>query len=82
MKRQIVEIEWVDSKGVTTAWEYIDEIKPLTPCIVNSVGYLLDDNEDYKTLVQSIEENQILGRLTIPTVSIKKIRELSEPVRS
>lgn len=76
MKVEIIEIEWIDSKGITATWEYKDEIKPLEPCLVKSIGYLLEDEKSYKTLVQSMSEDQLLGRLTIPKVSIKKIRRL------
>jgi len=76
MKKAIVEIEWIDSKGVTSEWEFLEDIKPLKPCICYSAGYLLDDNKDYKTLAQSIGGEQVSGRLTIPAVSIKKIRTL------
>ncbi len=75
---KIVEIEWIDSKGVTSDWEYREEIKPLKPCIITSVGILLDDNENYKTIVQSIEKTQVLGRLTIPTESIRIIKEIGK----
>ncbi len=75
---KIVEIEWIDSKGVTNDWEYRDAIKPLKPCMITSVGILLDDNDAYKTIVQSIEKTQVLGRLTIPTESIRIIKEIGK----
>ena len=74
--RKKVEIEWMDSKGVTAEWEDLDEIEPLEPCLVYSVGYLLEDNEDYKTITQSLTTEQVLGRLTIPAKSIKKVSYL------
>lgn len=72
---QKVEIEWIDSKGITPDWEFLDKIAPLEPCVVKSIGYLLDDNKDYKTLVQSVSAEQVLGRLTIPAGSIKKMKK-------
>ncbi len=72
---QKVEIEWIDSKGVTSSWEYLDEVAPLEPSVVNSIGYLLEDNKDYKTLVQSVSADQVLGRLTIPAGNIKKVKK-------
>lgn len=63
---KMVKVIWHDSKGVTSDWEFKDEIKPLRPVRVESVGFLWDDNGDYLTLLQSDSEEQLLGRLTIP----------------
>ena len=71
-----VYIEWVDSKGITYQWEYLDEIEPLKPCICKSIGYLVDDNDDYKTITQTISDTQIAGRMTIPTKAIIKMKEI------
>lgn len=72
----MVEIKWLDSKGVTSDWEFKDDVKPMTPCNVTSVGFLYDDNDECVTLLQSEAEKQILGRLTIPKVCIVSIRTL------
>ena len=71
-----VEITWLDSKGVTSLWEYWDEIEQLKPCIITSVGYLIEDRKDYKTIAQSVSDELVLGRMTIPVGCIKKIRRL------
>ena len=74
--KKLVIIEWVDSKGVIDNWEYVEEIKPLKPVKCISVGFLIDDNKKYKTLVQSIGDGQVLGRMTIPVCSIDRIEEI------
>ena len=71
-----VEITWIDSKGVTSAWEFKDELEPLEPCECRSVGYLIEDNKEYKTIAQSDSKEQVMGRLTIPAACIKKMRYL------
>ena len=71
--KKIVVIEWLDSKGIVNEWEYFDDIKPLEPVVCVSVGFLMDDNKKYKTLAQSIGDDQLLGRMTISKCSIKKI---------
>lgn len=71
-----VEITWLDSKGVTSSWEYKDDLEPLEPNVIISIGYLLEDTDRYKTIAQSVSEHQVLGRLSIPTVSIKKMRKI------
>jgi transcription antitermination factor NusA-like protein len=74
--KKLVVIEWLDSKGIHDAWEYISKIKPLKPVKCISVGFLIDDNKKYKTLVQSIGNGQVLGRMTIPVCSIDRIEEI------
>jgi len=73
---KVVEITWIDSHGVTSTWEFWEEIEELKPARVKSVGYLIADKEGYKTIVQSVSDTQILGRLTIPTGCIRKIKEI------
>ena len=75
-KLKLVEIEWLDSKGVTNRWEILDDLEPLEPSRCRSVGFLLDESDDYKTLVQTLGCEQVLGRITIPTQSIVKQRRL------
>lgn len=73
---KIVLIEWIDSKGVTNSWEFKNELDPLLPCHIISIGFLIDDSKTHKTIVQSDSETQVLGRLTIPTKAILKMKRL------
>ena len=68
-----VEIHWLDSHGITSDWEFIDELKSFMPVEVVSIGFLLEDEKDYKTIVQSYSESQVLGRMAIPATSILQI---------
>ena len=77
MKLKLVKIKWLDSKGLTDEWEYWDEIKPLKPSVCVSVGFLIDNNKQYKTLATTISKGQVFGRITIPACSIVKFKELS-----
>ncbi len=72
----MVKITWVDSRGVTSEWEHKDELEPYKPIIATSVGYLLEDHPEYKTIAQSNSKKQILGLMTIPACCIKKTEEL------
>jgi hypothetical protein len=76
IKLNPVSITWVDSKGVTGDWEYLEDLSPLTPCVCTSIGYLLEDKKEYKTLVQTKSANQIVGKICIPSCSIKKIKKI------
>ncbi len=73
-----VEIHWLDSKGVTSDWEFLDEIEPFEPVMIVSMGFLFQDNDNYKTIIQSCNETQVLGRMTIPVCSIQQIIELKQ----
>ncbi len=75
MNKDIVLIEWVDSKGMER-WEYLDEINPLLPDTCYSVGFLIEDHPDYKTIALGLGTTQVLGRTTIPTGCIKSIKKL------
>jgi len=73
---KIVQITWLDSKGISSQWEYLDEVEPLKPSECLSVGFLIEDAEEYKTIAQSLNDTQVLGRTTIPCCSIQSIVEL------
>ena len=76
MKFKIVLIEWMDSHGVVTHWEKIDDLEPLKPVQCRTVGYLIKNSKKYKTVAQSVGGNQVLGRMTIPAKSITNIVEI------
>jgi len=58
---QKVLIEWVDSSGVTSEWEFMEDLEPLVPAVCTTVGFLIDDNKDYKTIAQTVSRTQVLG---------------------
>ncbi len=69
-------IGWLDSKGVINEWEFKEELKPLLPCQCLSIGFVVERTKEYTTIAQSVSENQILGRLTIPNCSINYIKNI------
>ena len=87
MVKDFVMIEWVDSKECSSDWQFIEDIKPQKPAKCISVGILFDDQDDYKTIIQTIDEeeekedSQIMARMTIPTCSITKITKLIQQER-
>lgn len=76
INKEIVLIEWVDSKGMER-WEYLDEIEPMPPDTCYSVGFLIEDHPEYKTLALGLGTTQVLGRTTIPAGCIKSIKKLT-----
>lgn len=75
MNKDIVLIEWLDSKGMER-WEYLDEIEPIPPATCYSVGFLIENTPDYKTIALGLSDTQVLGRTTIPAGCIKSIKRL------
>ncbi len=76
MKFKLVKIEWLDAIGVTTEWEDRKMLRRLKPSKCVSVGFLVDDGDEFKTIAQSVEKNHILGRQSIPVGCILKITKL------
>lgn len=74
---KLVLIEWLDSKAGTCEWEFIDSLEPLQPITCTSVGFLIEDNKTYKTIAPTIGGGQVLGRITIPSCSIVKVKKLT-----
>ena len=70
-----VEIEWIDSKSGPNEWEYLEDLEPLHPIQCKTIGFLLEDTPEYKTIAQTISDSQVHGRITIPAVCIKKFRK-------
>ena len=71
-----VQIEWIDSKSGPDGWERFDDLAPLEPIKCKTVGYLMEDTDDYKIIASTISENFVLGRLAIPSVCVLKIKVL------
>jgi hypothetical protein len=75
-KYKKVEIEWMDSKRGDIGWEYIDNLSPVYPAKCITLGFLLEDTKEYKTIVQTISESQVLNRVTIPNCCVKRIKTI------
>ncbi len=73
---QKVEIEWIDSKSGPNEWEYREDLEPLRPIQCKTMGFLLEDTPEYKTIAQTISDSQIHGRITIPTACILNVNNL------
>ena len=69
-------IKWVDSRGVTSDWEWKDELKPFKPYKLKTLGFLLHDKKKFKTVVLTIGKDQVLGKITIPTSAIISMKIL------
>ena len=82
---RLVLIEWVDSYGCGSQWQALEDCQA-KPLICRSVGWLFHDADDCKVVVPHISDSnnghvsaQGCGDMTIPTLSILHITELSIP---
>ena len=73
---KLVRIDWIDSTLARSEWENIDGLEAVEPVHCISVGFLIEDKPEYKTLAHSKTETQVCGRITIPTACIKKCKGL------
>jgi hypothetical protein len=77
MKVHIVEVEWIDSCGNTKIWEFIEGLDHMLPLPATSVGYLIEKTKTYITIAQTLSEQSVARRFTIPLGCVKKIRKLT-----
>jgi hypothetical protein len=73
----VVYCEWVDSRGTSDGWEFIEGLEPLAPAQCKTVGFLIEETESYITLAMSLGEGQVWARKTIPACCIIAKKKLS-----
>lgn len=57
MKYHRVKVSWKDHFHASPgAWIGLSEVDKLTPCLIDSVGYLVHENKEVIVLAQSITE--------------------------
>ena len=82
---QFVMIEWVDAFGCTPDWRELSEADDWEPApiLCRSVGWLCHDGKECKVVVPHVADSpgddpkQGCGEMTIPTVAIRAIRNVS-----
>jgi len=57
-------------------WVSLDEAKSHEPCLVKSVGWLVDESERHVTIIQSLSSGEAGSRITVPKVYIKLFQTL------
>ena len=73
-------VEWVDSLG-SHGWDSLKEAREMRPMAIKSVGFVIAEDADYVTLLQSYDERasgepQGDHVTSIPTAAITKSRTL------
>jgi hypothetical protein len=79
----LVMIEWVDSAQPISSWQWIDEMPEPSLTICRSVGWLVYDGEDVKSVAPNLsvsdDNAQVSGVIRIPTRCIIRIAQLDPP---
>lgn len=79
---RLVMVEWLDSFGCSASWTPLGSPTP-TPLVCRSVGWLAYDGKDCKVVVPHVagedepDARQGCGDMTIPTVAVRRIVDLS-----
>jgi hypothetical protein len=80
----LVLIEWLDSGQPIPRWQWLSEIKPRRPHRCVSVGFLVQDDDETKTLAPNLgasagdtDWDQASGLTTIPAAAVQRLERLS-----
>ena len=83
---RLVYIEWEDSHGVSSDWQYVSQCQP-SVVVCQSVGWLIYDGKECKVIVPHLTKSdhvkrQGCGDMTIPAASVVRMVELKEVSRT
>ncbi len=75
---KIVIVEWLDACCDDDVWKSLDKVRKQKPVTVRTVGYLVKDEPDFVSVVNSIvlDDGMCGGDNTIPRGMIKSMKEL------
>jgi len=76
---KLLVIEWIDSGVGAGYWERTENAEEALPIECTTVGFLVADEQSYKTIASSITAEQSGGCITIPKVAIRRVRQLRWP---
>jgi len=82
--KRLVLVEWEDSKQPVAAWQFLSDVGNAKPCNCVSVRYLVSEENGVKVLapnladINSEDDTQVSGLITIPESCIKRVADLNE----
>ena len=77
---KLVIIEWLDAQSMADGgWQRRKDVEKLTPAVVKSVGWILEETKDHVTLIAHDGDTEVGGDFSIPKACIKKRRVLKCP---
>ena len=74
-------VEWVDAVSIGTGgWVKLRDVEKLTPDLVRSVGWVVEETQEYLTMISHNGDNEVAGEFCIPKTCIRKRRILKCPI--
>ena len=77
------EIEWLDSRQPSSAWQFAEDFRPEGVARVRTLGFVLYENEEAIAIAQSVAYDgfrqpvtQISGVMTIPRCCVLEIKKI------
>jgi hypothetical protein len=68
-------VSWIDSKTVLSQ---ITEDELPKPCVIDSVGFLVEETDEYITLARERIDSDWRGVIAIPKCCVKEIKDVQD----
>ena len=69
-------VEWEDSRGHVEGWSDIEDMNDVEPCLIQSVGWVVQHTDRLLQVVPHIGNNQGTGGIIIPSKSVIAMEDL------
>lgn len=70
IKYEFAKLKWVDSSIAANGWVLLDDIKDFSSTEIETVGYIVHQNDIRYLIAQSIGRTHIQGVISIPKCMI------------
>lgn len=77
MEYKIVKIDWIDSCIGPAGWGEKEDYENVTIVKCTTVGFVVQETKEHITIANTVNEDQLLGVVTIPKCCIKKKKQLT-----
>ena len=74
-KRKLLWVDWVDASTCSQAWNFPEDM-PGIPESIQSVGWVVRENDDAITIAAHWGNDSVSGDMTIPKIAIVQIWEI------
>jgi len=72
-------ITWLDTKGYEGSWLSIEEAREYAPVLMETVGWIIRNEETYVVVVSSKDDEGLVGSLSaIPKGVIQSMKPISD----
>jgi hypothetical protein len=73
---EVAVVRWLDARTVKAGWERVVAAKPLAPLRCTTAGFVAAEDDASITLVRTVGEAEVEGRMTIPKGSVQWVLRL------